>query len=160
MSEGFETVDRKRGLDYDHLQLTTSSLARWHAATAHLYLTVFMSGNRSLDHINLNAFILFKNKLLFKRHSKTHYCSKSVTVETFFMNIAKTISLLCHSWAGFETISTKLGAISHEAFLQQYLMYPPPEDKFNVLGHGDMWINNFLFKYDANGHPMGVKIVN
>lgn len=40
MSEGFKTIDRKRGLDYDHLQLTASSLAKWHATTAHLYSTV------------------------------------------------------------------------------------------------------------------------
>lgn len=42
MSEGFETIDRKVGLDYDHLQLTASSLARWHATTAHLYAMVLM----------------------------------------------------------------------------------------------------------------------
>lgn len=42
MSEGFKTIDRKLGLDYDHLKLTASSLAKWHATTAHLFCTVFI----------------------------------------------------------------------------------------------------------------------
>lgn len=111
-------------------------------------------------HPNSTAFSLFQNKSLFKLHWKTHYCPESVTVETFFTNIAKTVSLLCRSWAGFETISAKLGSISHESFLRQYPMYTPSDDDFNVLCHGDMWINNFLYKYDEDQHPIGVKIVN
>lgn len=41
-SDGFETIDRAKGLDYTHLQLAVSSLAKWHATTAHLLLTVMI----------------------------------------------------------------------------------------------------------------------
>lgn len=64
MGEGFETIDRRRGLDYDHLKLTMSSLAKWHAATAHLYLTVLIAISQEFM---TNDQITFKLLLFFCR---------------------------------------------------------------------------------------------
>lgn len=38
---------------------------------------------------------------------------------------------------------------------------PIPEnvDGFFVLNHGDFWIQNMMFKYDRNGHPIDVLLV-
>lgn len=116
-------------------------------------------GSRTQCNLKTKYF-LAQNKSIIRMYSKAHYCPESVTVETFFTNIAKTISLVSRTWAGFEEISAKLGAISHEAFLRQYPLYTLSEDDFNVLCHGDMWVNNFLFKYNESGQPIGIKIVS
>lgn len=42
VSQEFATIDKKVGLDYDHLILTVSTLAKWHATTAHLYAIVYV----------------------------------------------------------------------------------------------------------------------
>lgn len=112
-----------------------------------------------LSSSHLFALFHFQNKPLLKRQFKGHYCPESVIVETFFTNIANTITLLSRSWPGFEAISAKLGSISHEAFLRQYPMYKTSDADFNVLCHGDMWINNFLYKYNASRQPIDVQIV-
>lgn len=30
----------------------------------------------------------------------------------------------------------------------------PSKDEFNVINHGDFWVNNMMFKYDDNGKPI------
>lgn len=102
----------------------------------------------------------FQNKSIFKGLLKPYWCPEHVTEENLYTNIAKTVSHLSRSWTGFETISAKLGAITHEAFLRQYPKYVTSDDEFNVLNHGDMWVNNFLFKYDASGQPKDIRIVS
>lgn len=37
----FKSEDKIRGLDINHLKLTLSTLAKWHAGTATLLLTVY-----------------------------------------------------------------------------------------------------------------------
>lgn len=42
-NQQFKNVDRIFGLDTDHMKLTLHSLAKWHAGTATLLLTVCLS---------------------------------------------------------------------------------------------------------------------
>ena len=39
------------------------------------------------------------------------------------------------------------------------LMSELKEDKFNILAHGDMWVNNLLFAHTADGEPKDVRFV-
>lgn len=55
VSQGFATIDKKGGLDYNHLKLTLTSLAKWHATTAYLYSKVFCMGNLCTVYLHLGA---------------------------------------------------------------------------------------------------------
>ena len=44
---------------------------------------------------------------------------------------------------------------------QKFLDFIQPSKKFrNVLNHGDLWLNNFMFKYDEKGKPIECKIID
>uniref|UniRef100_A0A1B6F250 CHK kinase-like domain-containing protein n=1 Tax=Cuerna arida TaxID=1464854 RepID=A0A1B6F250_9HEMI len=36
----------------------------------------------------------------------------------------------------------------------------PKPGRFNVLNHGDVWVNNMMFKYNANKEPIDVKLLD
>ena len=36
----------------------------------------------------------------------------------------------------------------------------PMGNGFQVLNHGDMWVNNFMLKYDSDGSPIDVKLID
>lgn len=40
------------------------------------------------------------------------------------------------------------------------LLYNYDPNEFNVINHGDFWINNILFKYDNEGTPIKAIFVN
>lgn len=63
-------------------------------------------------------------------------------------------------WPGFEKIAQKIRNIPQEAYDNIYKSYMPQEGGFNVITHGDMYINNILFRYDENGKPIDIKIVS
>lgn len=35
-----------------------------------------------------------------------------------------------------------------------------PKTKVKCLNHGDLWTNNFLFKYDLDGKPIDLRLVS
>lgn len=86
----------------------------------------------------------------------------SKTIESFFRNIAKTVSSAANSWKleKFEKIADKLINIPSRVYDNVYKEYLPTVNGFNVLLHGDMWSNNIMFRYDQNGEPNDIRLVN
>lgn len=84
----------------------------------------------------------------------------SKTIEAFFRNIAKTVSSAARKWCGFEKIAEKLVNVPSHVYDNIYKEYLPTNDGFNVLLHGDMWLNNILFTYDQRGQPNDIRLVS
>lgn len=82
------------------------------------------------------------------------------TVESFFRNIAKTVSNTAKNWIGYEEIVEKLVNIPQKAYKNIYKSYAPQVDSFNVLTHGDMFVNNLLYRHDQNGKPVDIRFVS
>lgn len=108
----------------------------------------------------LNALFFSQDKSLFTPLLKTYFNAENQVEEVIITNILRTISRLCHSWTGFEGISAKLGAVSYDSIIRLYEKCLRTSDEFNVLCHGDMWMNNFLYRYDAGGLPNQIQLVS
>lgn len=96
---------------------------------------------------------------MFKAFEKNVYLN-APTVETFFRNIAKTVSNAAKGWIGYENIAKKLVDIPEKAYANAYKSFVPQSNGFNVLTHGDMFINNLLYRHDENGVPIDIRFVS
>lgn len=68
-----------------------------------------------------------------------------------FTNTMTQLSETVASWKGCEQYATKLQKLVHQVIEKAFDIFTWNENDFNVLTHGDAWINNFLFKYTNDG---------
>ena len=81
-------------------------------------------------------------------------------VKSFYNSIARTISNKVKNWPGFETIAKKLENIPQRVHDSMFDVYRPRKNSFNVVTHGDMFLNNILFQSGANGQPVDIRFVS
>lgn len=130
-------VNRKTGLDVNHLKVVMKSLAKLHAASA-----VLPSGT-------------------FTNHRQPNISEYFKVFHPLFVNCVKSLAdkLSSEKFEGAEKLAIKLNGFernmidkSSEAFMLQ-------ADDFGVLCHGDLWLNNLLFEYDDEAMPRDVRMV-
>ncbi|GLH16686.1 Uncharacterized protein GBIM_20918, partial [Gryllus bimaculatus] len=130
---GFKMADRKRGLGLRHSLLALRSLARFHAASHALLqrqpeLAETLDNTWRASHQSMGAFVEGKIQ---------------AAVEA------------CRSWPGFEDCAHRLEkfkAVALDTFAQ---LNDPKDGAFNVITHGDYWVNNMMFCYEdqaVKGH--------
>ncbi|KAJ9583831.1 hypothetical protein L9F63_026840 [Diploptera punctata] len=124
---GFEMAKRQEGLDLDHCKLTVKSIARFHAASLALYKKDPSFTERYVEG-------LYRNDMNSGKHIKTNMEALASVVET---------------WEGYEKYAESLRKISLTALEKMVEIVMPKKDGFNVLNHGDCWVNNMLFRYNS-----------
>ncbi|EDX16305.1 uncharacterized protein LOC6739846 [Drosophila simulans] len=140
---GYQLKCRQLGLDFDHAALVMARLAEYHALTMVMaerepetIVDRYPFGLLHMDAINSEPFkLLFGTQLL-------------------------KLAALVGDCEGFGGITTKLYRY-HEHFTERVLkaVYPL-RGNHNVLNHGDLWVNNIFFKYDAEYTVQQVKIID
>uniref|UniRef100_A0A3F2YWK6 CHK domain-containing protein n=1 Tax=Anopheles epiroticus TaxID=199890 RepID=A0A3F2YWK6_9DIPT len=138
-AKGYRQPDRRARLDQPHMRLIVQKLAKFHAATA-----VLGRKNRDLfNELGSSSFSTEGNPIhLFYTYAIDHCIDQTERVPELRQYTDSLRSFLDH-------------AIDREA-----KSYECDKAGFNVLNHGDMWLNNLLWKYDSDGAVTDVIMVD
>ncbi|XP_053981456.1 uncharacterized protein LOC128877867 [Hylaeus volcanicus] len=132
---GFRMADRQAGLDLQHCLLAVRGLAKFHASS------VVLCEKEP------------KHKERYRRGIFSDEFPDEVTA--FFIGGCAALAAEMKNWPGEWTIyREKLEALAPHLFKLGSKTLQRRDDEFNVINHGDSWVNNMLFRYDENSKPV------
>lgn len=138
---GFILAKRHQGLDLPHCLLVMKTIAKFHAASVILHDK------------NPSPMKLFYTNSMFSEESKK-------IMNNFLISGIKAVSDKLKEWPEFSCeISGKLEILSQDLFEKLSELVKPKPDHFNVLIHGDLWVNNMMFKY-SEGEVDNMKLLD
>ncbi|XP_017858765.1 PREDICTED: uncharacterized protein LOC108610903 [Drosophila arizonae] len=130
---GYVMGSRETGLDETHARLVMERLAEFHAASMVLavmdpeILKAYGDGMLSPHGLNKDDGLLMR----------------------FFAGNGEQLHKLVSSWPGYERIADKIGKYMEQQRVNLVRAQAPVDDEIKVLNHGDLWVNNMLFKYNG-----------
>ncbi|KAG6558538.1 EcKinase 13, partial [Microplitis demolitor] len=130
---GFRMADRQLGLDLQHCTLALQRLAKFHASSV----------------------LVCENKPKYKKdHSKGMFSSDfPPDAAKFFTDSINSMVKAAETWSELSVeCREKLRKLSNTLFPKACEIAKLNESEFNVLNHGDYWVNNMLFKYNDRGN--------
>ncbi|XP_058448690.1 uncharacterized protein LOC131428663 [Malaya genurostris] len=137
---GFRSADRKQGLNYHQLEMVLEKVAKFHAATAVLYS---------------------RDEQTMKDH---HYRNINEDVQHFyslFQNSMVSCAEQAQNWASTpKCITEKVFNLEKTVISKGCQVYTRDDSTFNVLNHGDLWVNNIMYKFDGRGNPIDCILVD
>ncbi|XP_015111104.1 uncharacterized protein LOC107037209 [Diachasma alloeum] len=142
MPLGFRNRNRKVGFNEAEVFMTLENLADFHAGS----ILLEEQNPGSLSRIS-NAFV-----------------SRNLP-EGFFRFISTSLASIgagIRDWQNgkFVSISDKLQKVSEEITQKLFVVFEYDEDELLVLNHGDMWMNNIMFKDNENGGVQECRFVD
>jgi hypothetical protein len=126
--QGFRMADRTVGLDIKHCLMVMKTLARSHAASAVLHL---------------------KNPEVFKPIGEGYYCERHrKSIEMYFQTIMENIAKEVENWPLYsDRFARKLYRLADKTVDILIKDLERNDNDFNVFAHGDLWVNNMMFRY-------------
>lgn len=140
-TKGFQVADRQAGLDLDHCLISLRKLAAFHASSV------------ALREEDPNALTQHSRGMLHKDHP--------LSLATFFNESTKALGEEVAKWLELSPrISKKILELSEVFYKKGCESALFREDDFNVLNHGDCWVNNMMFLCDERQKPIDVMFVD
>lgn len=135
----FKLANRQLRFDLPRAKIVLKKLAKFHAASALMHE---------------------KNPELMKMHLSSAINSDEMTPIAYFFIISMQETL--------ETVRNTPELLKFLPLLEgfdiiergQNVFTRNAEEKFHVLNHGDLWINNIFFSYNEQGEPVDAILVN
>ncbi|KAF7997354.1 hypothetical protein HCN44_005631 [Aphidius gifuensis] len=137
IESGFRLVDKRAGLDLQHSLFAIRNLAKFHASSVAL---------------------VEKNPNCKKQYNKGFFYITDELKEwkEFIDSTMKLFGKVVSSWPNLgQKYQDKLSKISDNLYNLIAKKTIVNENEFNVINHGDFWINNMLFHYDNNNQVDG-----
>ncbi|XP_001648774.2 uncharacterized protein LOC5564428 [Aedes aegypti] len=138
--QGFKSADRKQGLSYRQLEMVMEKIAKFHAATAVMFNqdeeTMKDHNYRNINEEVQHFYPLFQNSMV--------ACAEQA-----------------QKWPSTATkIANKLFDLEKTVIPKGCQVYTRDSSTFNVLNHGDLWVNNVMYKFDSRGEPIDSILVD
>ena len=125
--QGFTLATVTHGLDLKHCLLVVRTMAQYHAAS---------------------MVMRFQNPDLFQTFRENFITKNPETgVSAYFISCVRTLKKHVEKWPGYEKYAELLGKIEPNVMKIWVNSFRREEDAFNVLIHGDLWLNNMMFRY-------------
>uniref|UniRef100_A0A1Y9IVZ8 CHK domain-containing protein n=1 Tax=Anopheles minimus TaxID=112268 RepID=A0A1Y9IVZ8_9DIPT len=137
--KGFRQPDRRARLDLPHMRLIVQKLAKFHAATAVL-------GR--------------KNRDLFCVLASSSFATEGNPMHLFYVNAIQHCIDQTVKVPELRQYTEFLRTFLQHAIEREAKSYESDATGFQVLNHGDMWLNNLLWKYDPDGTVNDVIMVD
>ncbi|XP_069690955.1 uncharacterized protein [Periplaneta americana] len=139
---GFKLAERMRGLDMSHSLLVMKYLGRYHAASVVLH---------EKQPEKLQDFM-----------ESLHQPSQKEIMENFFKGNLRNVARAVETWPDYkERFASKLHKLADDAFIHYCNSVKRDDEEFNVLCHGDLWLNNMMFRYsEETGEVVDVRFVD
>ncbi|XP_046684610.1 uncharacterized protein LOC124370367 [Homalodisca vitripennis] len=141
--EGYVMASRAKQLNFSHCKLVMTSIGKYHATS------ILLHNENSKLVEEAGSERLYYDEGPFKKEVKGW-------VETSL----RLVSDVLKEMKGYEHFGDLM--LSKVDGIWEYLVkvFKPRKQAVNVLNHGDLWVNNMLFKYNSSGTPDAVKLVD
>jgi len=127
-AQGFRMAERTTGLDLNHCLLVMKHIGRYHAASVVLHEKEPEHFQHFVESVHGNGALKFADKFF----------------NTNASNVAKEVG----KWPRYkDRFGDKLMKLAENAYESYGHSLERDEDEFNVLCHGDLWVNNMMFRY-------------
>lgn len=132
---GYRMADRQAGLDLKHCTVAIQNIARFHASS---------------------VAVCEKDPLHKELYRKGIFSDDNpAELATFFVEGAKALADQVEQWPELgKTYADKIRGQSSYLYNVGIESMRRKDDEFNVINHGDFWVNNMLFRYNDDGEPI------